>query len=510
MYYSKYYLGDGVPEDLTKAFKWFQKAAVQGNAEAQSQLGLMYSDGEGVPKDDAKAFEWYQKAAVQGNAVAQLKLGGMYQYGWGVAKDEAKALAWWQKAAEQGNAKAQSQLGLMYSDGEGVPKDDAKAVEWWQKAAEQGNAAAQTNLGVMYHNGDGVPKDYAKAVEWWQKAAEQGLANAQSNLGNMFHNGEGIAKDDAKAVEWYQKAAVQGLANAQSQLGLMYVTGRGTPKNNALAYAWFNLAAAQGNAAAQSNRDRLETELTNAERTEGQRLAANWKEGDDLVGSGGSDANSASSNGKPRKQRTGTAFAVSYQGQAITNHHVIDGCAAIKVAGREGMATVMSSDSVNDLALLQLPGKAADDIASLHPDPGKLRQGEDVLVFGYPLNALLSSGGNFTPGILSAVTGLGNNTNQIQITAPIQPGSSGSPVMDKKGAVVAVVTMKLDDTAMAKATGQIAQNVNFAVNGQTVRAFLDANKVAYKTGGGLFSFEKSNADIADEARKWTVLVECWK
>jgi len=73
-----------------------------------------------------------------------------------------------------------------------------------------------------------------------------------------------------------------------------------------------------------------------------------------------------------------------------------------------------------------------------------------------------------------------------------------------------VVTMKLDDTAMAEATGQIAQNVNFAVNGQTVRAFLDANKVAYQTGGGLFSFEKSNADIADEARKWTVLVECWR
>lgn len=108
------------------------------------------------------------------------------------------------------------------------------------------------------------------------------------------------------------------------------------------------------------------------------------------------------------------------------------------------------------------------------------------------------------------MTGLGNNSNQIQITAPIQPGSSGSPVMDKKGNVVAVVSMKLDDGKMAQATGQVGQNVNFAVNGQTVKTFLDANKIAYKSGGGFFSSEKSNADIADEARRWTVLVECWK
>jgi len=131
-------------------------------------------------------------------------------------------------------------------------------------------------------------------------------------------------------------------------------------------------------------------------------------------------------------------------------------------------------------------------------------------VFGYPLNSVLSSGGNLTLGTISALTGMGNNTNQIQITAPIQPGSSGSPVMDKKGNVMGVVSMKLSDSKMAKATGQIGQNVNFAVNGQTVKTFLDANKVPYKTGGGLFSREKSNADIAEEASKWTVLVECWK
>jgi len=212
---------------------------------------------------------------------------------------------------------------------------------------------------------------------------------------------------------------------------------------------------------------------------------------------------------KPTKQATGTAFTVSSAGHALTNHHVIKGCTEVKISGLEGLVKVITSDSVNDLALLQLP-RQIDNYAKLNPDTGKLRQGEDIIVFGYPLNFALSSGGNLTLGTLSALTGLGNNTNQIQITAPIQPGSSGSPVMDKKGDVVGVVSMKLDDGEMTKLTGQIGQNVSFAVNGQTVKAFLDANNVPYKTGGGFFSTEKNNADIADEARKWTVLVECWK
>jgi hypothetical protein len=81
--------------------------------------------------------------------------------------------------------------------------------------------------------------------------------------------------------------------------------------------------------------------------------------------------------------------------------------------------------------------------------------------------------------------------------------------MDKSGAVVGVVSMKLSDSKMLKSTGEIGQNVNFAVNGQTVKTFLDINKVPYK-GDGFFSIKKSNAHIAEEAQKWTVLLECWK
>mgnify|MGYP001187701335 FL=1 len=507
---SMYARGEGVRKDATKAADWYRKTAEQGYDEAQYNLGVRYEFGEGVPKDDAKAMDWYRKAAEQGNFGAQRNLGVMYYFGKGVPKDDAKAAEWYRKAAEQGDVEAQYNLGVMYAKGEGVPKDATKAAEWFRKAAEQGYVEAQKNLGVMYANGEGVPKDGAKAMDWYRKAAEQGDAWAQYILGLAYDQGEGVPKDSAKAVEWYQKSAASGQTGAQLILGGAYFLGKGVATDNVLAYAWSNLAAAQGNEGGAEIRDMAASRMTPAEIAEAQRLSSGWKVGmvlareSDTAGAGKQSA----SPGSPAIKNTGTAFIVNTTGHAITNHHVVDGCTEVRAEGRDDVVKVVTSDVVNDLALLQIPGTVFSQ-ATIASDPAKLRQGEDIVVFGFPLNAVLSSGGNLTPGVVSALTGLGNNTNQIQITAPIQPGSSGSPVINKKGEVVGVVAMKLSDAQMAKATGQIGQNVNFAVSGQTLKTFLDTHKVEYRSGG-IFSFGvKSTADLADEARKWTLVVECW-
>jgi len=510
-----YHDGAGIPKDAAKAAEWVQKAAEQGLVDAQDKLGGMYYLGEGVMRDKIKAMEWwqkaaaqYQKAAEQGSADAQANLGNMYSNGRGVPKDKTKAILWYQKAAEQGLAKAQSNLGSIYLQ----DKDYAKAEEWYQKAAAQGYAYAQLFLGMMYSNGEGVSKNYVKAVEFFQKAALQGDDFAQYELAQMYELGKGVPKDNVEAVNWYQKAAAQGSNLAQEKLSEMYANGIGVSKNSVLAYAWFNLAAAGQHRIDfldVEKRNFFESRLSPSQRAEAERLSSNWKKGDILQATTSEGESATPQNSKISKQGTGTAFFVSREGHALTNYHVVNTCKEIHVAGRNGIVNLVTSDSVNDLALLQIPDKNAE-MALMNPDPSKLRQGEDVIVFGYPFNSVLSSGGNFTPGTLSALTGLGNNTNGIQITAPIQVGSSGSPVLDKKGNVIGVVSMKLNDGVAARVTGQIPQNVNFAINGQTTKAFLDANKVPYKTGGGFFSREKSNADIAEEARKWTVIVECWR
>ncbi len=115
-----------------------------------------------------------REAAVQGDACAQSTLGLMYAMGAGVPENDREAGKWFRLAADQGHAEAQFNLGTMYNKGIGVPESDVEASKWFQLAADQGHAEAQFNLGFMYANGEGVPEDYVKAYMWGNLAAAEG------------------------------------------------------------------------------------------------------------------------------------------------------------------------------------------------------------------------------------------------------------------------------------------------------------------------------------------------
>jgi uncharacterized protein len=87
----------------------YLKAANQGLAVAQFNLGLMYEIGRGVPKDDAQALTWYRRAADQGDANAQFSLGAKYARGQGVARDDAEAHKWRLLAAARASVEDQKQ-----------------------------------------------------------------------------------------------------------------------------------------------------------------------------------------------------------------------------------------------------------------------------------------------------------------------------------------------------------------------------------------------------------------
>ena len=137
-----------------------------------------------------------------------------------------------------------------------------------------------------------------------------------------------------------------------------------------------------------------------------------------------------------------------------------------------------------------------------------VRTGEDIVVAGFPLHGLLTSDINVTKGIVSALAGPGDDRRFIQITAPIQPGNSGGPVLDASGHVVGVVVARLDALKLARRTGRLPQNVNFAISEGAARAFLDAHDVPYKTARS--NRTMPTADIAAKAKGYTVLIECWK
>ena len=139
----------------------------------------------------AEAVKWYRKAAEQGGAKAQYNLGLCYHKGIGVEHSHTEAVKWWRKAAEQGLVNAQHDLGVSYATGTGVEQSYTEAVKWYRKAAEQGYANAQNDLGISYEFSRGVAQSYAEAVKWYRKAAEQGLVNAQHDLGWRYEYGQG-------------------------------------------------------------------------------------------------------------------------------------------------------------------------------------------------------------------------------------------------------------------------------------------------------------------------------
>lgn len=178
-----YYGRNGFGQDYAEAVKWYRKAAEQGYARAQCDLGFMYENGRGVTKkDDYEAVKWYRKAADQGNASAQCNLGFMYDNGRGVTKDESEAVKWFRKAADQGHARSQCNLGIMYDYGKGIKQDFFEAIKWYRKAADSGFATAQFCIGLMYDRGRGFQQNYEEAAVWYRKAISNGHEKAKEFL----------------------------------------------------------------------------------------------------------------------------------------------------------------------------------------------------------------------------------------------------------------------------------------------------------------------------------------
>jgi S1-C subfamily serine protease len=203
----------------------------------------------------------------------------------------------------------------------------------------------------------------------------------------------------------------------------------------------------------------------------------------------------------------GTGFVIGVNGHVLTNHHVIGRCIGDihgNLAGQSGVnLRIVSADETNDLALLQAPTNLKETVSvratAVHP-------GDAVIAIGYPFHGLLTSDFTVTTGIVSSLSGIFNDTRYLQISAAIQPGNSGGPLLDTSGNVVGVVSEKLNALKFAKATGEIPENINFAIKTGAVRDFLDNSVVSYQTAES--KSDLKTADIAQNARNYTMLISC--
>lgn len=212
---------------------------------------------------------------------------------------------------------------------------------------------------------------------------------------------------------------------------------------------------------------------------------------------------------QPRPSRTGSGFLVGPT-LVLTNHHVVTGCTRLEVRNDRKQiagARLVADDPARDLALLSVPPGAGTPLVFRDGPP--IERGEQVVTYGFPLAGLLSSGPTLTTGDVSALSGIHDNPLHLQISAPVQPGNSGGPVLDRSGHVIGVVVAKLDALRVARMTGgDVPQNVNFAIKGTEALAFLAAHdaspKLAQSTGP-----ELRPAQVGEIANAAAMFVQCF-
>jgi S1-C subfamily serine protease len=206
---------------------------------------------------------------------------------------------------------------------------------------------------------------------------------------------------------------------------------------------------------------------------------------------------------------TGTGFYISPD-TIVTNFHVVNGCAELRLhknGGDRGVVRVLATSRADDLAALRTEAPAKSFLKLRAGLP--IKAAEPVLVFGYPLADALSSAGNTTLGNVTALAGMRDDSRYIQISAAVQPGNSGGPAVDEAGRLIGVVVSKLNALAIARITGDIPQNVNFAIKVSTLTAFLDANAIGY-TPAEATARELPVTQRAESAEASSIQIECWK
>ncbi len=182
------------------------------------------------------------------------------------------------------------------------------------------------------------------------------------------------------------------------------------------------------------------------------------------------------------KVYSGTAFFIGDNTLITSSHIILDpNNVSILYNGEEVKATVLLNDENMDIAVLKVDVISDCYFNLLSSSDYKIA--DSIYALGYPMTSSLGNNIRVTNGSVSALSGLNGDTNFIQISAPIQPGNSGGPVINADFGVVGVVSSKISDAYALATTSQVAQNVNFAVKSDlvnlTVKDYKGNDKTKY-------------------------------
>ena len=195
----------------------------------------------------------------------------------------------------------------------------------------------------------------------------------------------------------------------------------------------------------------------------------------------------------------GSGSLVSTEGHILTNHHVVAICSALTVNGHP--ARLIGADVRTDLALIQsdhFANREPISFRSSMPQPG-----EKVISIGYPVFSLTQAQ-NVTDGIISSPYGMEGDLLHMQVTAPIQPGNSGGPVLDAHGRQVAVVVAKPSEAARSSRS---IENVAWVIRGEVAIDFLERYGIRFIRDRGSRA-AMTTAEVAAGHRQQALRIEC--
>ena len=209
-------------------------------------------------------------------------------------------------------------------------------------------------------------------------------------------------------------------------------------------------------------------------------------------------SNYSNESNKKNLASSGSGFFINNKGYFVTNNHVVKECSQskIKFKKEEVDAELIATDDTLDLALLRAKVKPKDYLNISDEPPEKMQK---VYVAGYPFGKGLSDDLKFTQGIISAVKGYADNSNQIQLDAAINPGNSGGPIVNEDGDLVAVAV-----SGMSKSK---SEGIGFGIKASSVINFLEVNNTKYSSSS-LINFGMSNKKLNKLMEASTVYTFC--
>jgi uncharacterized protein len=314
-----YFNGDGVQRDFATAQGYYEAAALTGYAGAYYNLGTMFEYGDGMPVDERLAIEWLSKAAIAKYALAYDDLGNLYAFGHqfrmhngGLAvhyyrlalaaprtedycgcfqehrDDAAQNLAFLLLNVYHGDDRqryqevlrllkstskaswSQYEIGQLYVSGIGVTKNIDTAAGWFKKSADQGYAPAASRYAAYLSGVYGRPVHRAEELRYLQMAIEGGDADGMFQLAEMKWGGVEVPPDHTGAIQLLTTAAAGGSLSALIDLANRYEAGVGVPRDRYKAYVLFHVAVDVGGTWGPGLRQRLEGQLTAAQRQSAQ------------------------------------------------------------------------------------------------------------------------------------------------------------------------------------------------------------------------------------------------